>query len=52
MKIWVVVDVDNGRAVNAFHGEDAEEKASDFADEYYFKTGFDCRYDEIYLIEV
>lgn len=35
-----------------FMGEDAEEKASDFADEYYAETGCDCRYDEIHLLEV
>lgn len=52
MKIWVVVDVDNGWAIKAFHGEDAEEKASDFVDEYYAETGCDCRYDEIHLLEV
>jgi hypothetical protein len=51
MKIWVVVDVDNGRAVKAFCGEDAEERASDYADYYYFKTGFDCRYDEVSLLK-
>lgn len=49
MKIWVVVDVDNGKAVAAFSGENAEEKAEDFADAYYFTTGFDCRYDKIYM---
>lgn len=51
MKIWVVVDVYNGWAIKAFHGENAEEKAKDFANKYYLKTGFGCRYDEIYLTE-
>lgn len=51
MKIWVVVDVDNVKAVKAFCGEDAEERASDYADVYYSKTGFDCRYDEVALLK-
>ena len=51
MKIWVVVDVDNAKAVKAFCGEDAEERASDYADVYYSKTGFDCRYDEVALLK-
>ncbi len=51
MKILVVVDVYNGWAIKAFHGENAEEKARDFADIYYSKTGFDCRYDEVSLLK-
>lgn len=49
MKIWVVVDVDNCKAIKAFCGEDAEEKASDYADDYYYSTNNDCIYQEIVL---
>ena len=49
MKIWVVVDVDNNEPIKAFYGVDAEEKASDFADDYYFSTGNDCVYRKINL---
>ena len=50
MKIWVVVDVDNGKAIKAFCGEDAEERASDYAC-YYFKNGFNCHYNEVSLLK-
>lgn len=49
MKIWVVVDVDNCKAIKAFCGEDAEERASDYADDYYYSTNNDCIYQEITL---
>lgn len=52
MEIWVVTDFDYGKAIKAFYGDNAEEKASDYADEYYEKTGFDSRYDRVYLEKV
>ena len=44
MKIYVVVDVDNNEIVKAFYGneENIEEIVSDFCDDYYENTGFDC----------
>lgn len=44
MKIYVVVDVDNNEIVKAFYGDEEyiEEKVSDFCDQYYDNTGFDC----------
>lgn len=30
---------------------EAKERAIDYADGYYFKTGFDCRYDEVALLK-
>lgn len=50
MKIWVVVDIDSGKAIKAFCGEDAEERASNYAC-YYFKKGLNYRYNEVSLLK-
>ena len=46
--IFVVVDVDNCKAIKAFRDEyDAE----DYADNYYARTGIDTRVDRCGLVE-
>ena len=51
MKIYIVVDVDNNKIVKAFCGDEEyiEEKVSDFCDEYYINTGFDCTWRTTFL---
>lgn len=51
MKIYVVIDTDNNKIVKAFWGDEEyiEEKVSDFCDEYYINTGFDCTYRTTFL---
>ena len=49
MEIWVVLDVDNNKVVKAFIGENAEFKAGDFGDDYYYSTGNDCVVQRTYL---
>ena len=48
MWIYVVID-DDYNAVKAFYGENAEEKAQDFADEYYLSNNIDCIVKRTYL---
>ena len=51
MYIFVVIDVDDFHVVKAFRDESefSEEIAQDFADDYYYETGHDCRVERTYL---
>lgn len=51
MKIYIVIDIDNNKIVKAFCGDEEyiEEKVSDFCDEYYIDTGFDCTWRTTFL---
>jgi len=46
MRVFVVVDIDNAKALRAFV---SETKADDWAMEYYEQNGIDTRVDEVYL---
>lgn len=48
-KIFVVLDVDNNRAIKAYADES---KANEFADEYYDNKGIDTRVDTVWYCDI
>lgn len=48
-KIFIVLDVDNCKAIKAFR---SESRADAFGDDYYFTNNIDTRVEEIWFDEV
>ena len=48
-RIFVVLDTDSGKALKAFVSEN---RANDYADDYYNRKGTDTRVDEVWFNDV